>query len=529
VRLIDRRSARAGEDNSELLERPATEHLVSLRPDQLPSTRHVAMLGERRPHRETQHVLPAQHRVRHVRPPAAVDQRQQPPVVRLRRSLLSAPSPDAEAHQREPPRSHHLEPAVRPHHPLERPRHLHVAPDVRLQPRDAVRPQHHPELESSEPATHPHLQVLAVYHQAGLAGPVLEVLRVSPQRLGQPRPVPEPQAGAVEAGEQPLVGADAEGVRSLHPVEEAPELGADARAARVRRVHVHPRAELGGHIGDEAQGIHCSGGGGPHGGADVGGHKTRRRVGSHRVAESGRHKRVPRTGSSRDQPDVGLVEPGDSACLGERGMGLVGAVGHEAADRHASGPAHRAVAGGHESAKDGLAGGGVYDAAASTAAVRGGSKSRRQSKQLRQPVKYELLELRGSRTGQPGEGDGVERGGDEVPDEGRGAECGREVSKEVGAGPVGHAGKHRTADVAEGVLEGGAAGGWGGRHEVAEVAGLHLRQHGLRVHVLIIVYDEVDGEQQLLSKIIEVQGLEAINGNHGEVGIKASHGTRRRR
>ena len=53
-----------------------------------------------------------------------------------------------------------------------------------------------------------------------------------------------PHGGAVEVDHHPLGGIEGERLRVLHARHEVPELGADERRARVRRVHVHPDAFL---------------------------------------------------------------------------------------------------------------------------------------------------------------------------------------------------------------------------------------------------------------------------------------------
>ena len=53
-----------------------------------------------------------------------------------------------------------------------------------------------------------------------------------------------PHGGAVEVDHHPLGGVEGERLRVLHTRHEVPELGADERSARVRRVHVHPDAFL---------------------------------------------------------------------------------------------------------------------------------------------------------------------------------------------------------------------------------------------------------------------------------------------
>jgi hypothetical protein len=99
------------------------------------------------------------------------------------------------------------------------------------------------------------MSLTSVTTPESLASFLSEVLRVGLQRVCEPARVADPQAGAIETRQQPLVRAQADGVDALDAGEVVPELRADARAAGVGGVDVHPRAEVSCNVGRSADGI----------------------------------------------------------------------------------------------------------------------------------------------------------------------------------------------------------------------------------------------------------------------------------
>lgn len=88
-----------------------------------------------------------------------------------------------------------------------------MKPDVALQTGNAVGPHDEPELEAAEAAAQRDAPMAVVYGAVGVA--VLEVERVDDEGGGQADTVTHPESGAVEAGQQPLVGVRVEGVGVL--------------------------------------------------------------------------------------------------------------------------------------------------------------------------------------------------------------------------------------------------------------------------------------------------------------------------
>lgn len=69
---------------------------------------------------------------------------------------------------------------------------------------------------------------------------VLKIKRIDDERAGEFEPVPDPEAGAVEVGQQELVSVGVEGVRVLDASHQVLELGTDEGVARICCVHVQP-------------------------------------------------------------------------------------------------------------------------------------------------------------------------------------------------------------------------------------------------------------------------------------------------
>ena len=298
-----------------------------------------------------------------------------------------------------------------------------------------------------------------------------------------------------------------------------PELGAHAGASRVGRVHVDPGPELVSDLGQRRHRIDGRGRRRADGGADVGGEQPRRHVGLHGGAQGvGAEGELvrPRRG---DYPNVSRRDAGDLARLGESGMGLVGRVDYEPVGPVlVPGALENHLPGGDESAKHGLTGGGLQHA---TAAV-GEEEALGEANELREPVEGEALELGDGGGGEPVEGHGVQRGGQQVATEGGGGQGGGEVGEEVGVGPVGHAGEHGGLDFAQHLgerhrLRRGRLG-----QEPAEVAGIHIRDHGVALDALVVLADEVDGIVGLSLEVVDVEWGEP-SGGQDAVGVQASH------
>ena len=84
-------------------------------------------------------------------------------------------------------------------------------------------------------------------------------------RLGQPR-LPVDQGGAVEGGEQPLVGIDHERVDPLDAAEALPDRRGEQCGAAVGAVHVEPELAFLGHVGHAVEVVDDAGVGGAPGG-----------------------------------------------------------------------------------------------------------------------------------------------------------------------------------------------------------------------------------------------------------------------
>lgn len=106
-----------------------------------------------------------------------------------------------------------LEPTILADESLELLGEPDVKPDVALQTGNAVGPHDEPQLETAEAAAQRDTPVAVVDGAVGVA--VLEVERVDDEGGGEADTVTHPEGGAVEAGQQPLVGVCVEGVGVL--------------------------------------------------------------------------------------------------------------------------------------------------------------------------------------------------------------------------------------------------------------------------------------------------------------------------
>lgn len=111
--------------------------------NQLPRRLHVALFSKRGPHSKSQQIDSTHNSVGDVDSPARVNRVKQFPIQLIHR-VNSARRVQSEAHQWEPPRQDDLEPGIVVDEGFEGLRHPNVGPDVGLEVRHAVAPQHEP-------------------------------------------------------------------------------------------------------------------------------------------------------------------------------------------------------------------------------------------------------------------------------------------------------------------------------------------------------------------------------------------------
>ena len=227
--------------------------------------------------------------------------------------------------------------------------------------------------------------------------PVAQILGQDAQRLDQCGAVGNPEAAAIEVGEQPLVRVEGVAARQLQPVDEAPVLGADGGAARVRGIDVKPDVLAAADLADGTHGIHGAGRRRADGGADHRGHGPGGAIrGDRRLQRIDAH-RIPLVGV--DEPQVVAPEARNLHPLLDRGVGVARGVNGEPLPRSArwavadatfiGRAGARALARGDERGQRAARRTVLNDAAAG----RARAEALRQPEQVDQPVEHVGLEL----------------------------------------------------------------------------------------------------------------------------------------
>ena len=182
------------------------------------------------------------------------------------------------------------------------------------------------------------------------------------------------------------------------------------------------------------------------------------------------------------------------------GVGLGGSVGHQVAVAalvvalQAGGP----LTGGQDGAQC-RAGGGVLDHAP---AVTPRAELLRQVEQLHQPVHHVRLQLGVGGAAVPHHALGVDARGEKVADDGGAGSVGGEVGEEVGRLPVGDARHDDLVHVAQHGLHGLALLRRVRRQLSADVAGPHLGEDGILLHLFHIARHPLDGGVPLLPELL---------------------------
>jgi hypothetical protein len=309
------------------------------------------------------------------------------------------------------------------------------------QPFGPVPPQHEPELERPEPPPERDLPVAVVDDLARGGGRVAQELGQDRQGLDQGAPVGDPEARAVEGGEQPLVGVGDEAVGPLQAVEQATVLGAHGGGAGHGPVDVQPRRGARRDLGHRRQRVD----GQRAGGADRGHDQARHPPGGPVVGDRGRQPVGPEGEGVVDLDRAHLVggEAPHPGALGQRRVGLGRGVDGQPVERGAGpdGP----IAGRHQGAQGGRRRRVLDDPAA---------RARRpeavgQAQQVHHPVEHQRLDLGAGRAGLPQHPLGAEPGGHEVGQHRGPRGVGREVGVEPGVLPVGGAGHDDPVEVGQ--------------------------------------------------------------------------------
>lgn len=118
-----------------------------------------------------------------------------------------------------------------------------VFADVRLESADTVMTNDEPEFEGAEAASERNLPVAIVEDFARIRGAISEVFGSDRERIGECATVAHKEAVAIEIGEQPLVGVEAERVAIFDAPENVTKFRADGGSAGVGCIDVQPGRE----------------------------------------------------------------------------------------------------------------------------------------------------------------------------------------------------------------------------------------------------------------------------------------------
>ena len=324
---------------------------------------------------------------------------------------------------------------------------------VRPQPLGAIVANDEPQLESAEPAAQRNVPVPVIDDLAGFRGLVAQVLRQDAERADQRGAIRDPEAVAVEVGEQPLVRIEGVAVRVLDPVVETPVLGADGCAARMRGVDVQPDACAAADLADGADRIDGARRSRAHGGAHHRRHRTGRTVRGNRRFQRVDAHRVTIVGI--DEAQVGAPESGNPDRLFDRRVSVPRRVSGQS--RH--GAVREAMLVDRAAARtfarrdqrgEGAARRGVLNDPAATA---GGTESGGQSEQVDEPVEHVRLELSARGARRPEHSLDAQPGGEKIAENCRSGCVGRKEREEIRRLPVGDARHDNRVDVAKHVRE----------------------------------------------------------------------------
>ncbi len=378
----------------------------------------------------------------------------------------------------------HALPAGRLVHPRAEPlRVREVAPEARLQARDAGVEQVEPQLERAETAAERDVPVAEVADRAVRFRP--QVARVRAHHADQMLRVAHVICAVVEAHAHPLVRVEDQAVGALDAVPERAALGQHHRRPGERRVDVQPQAVLARELGDPGERVDCRRPRRADRGDDRARHAACRAIGGDRVLQPLEAQRVAVVGL--DEAQVVPAEAREQRRLLDRAVAFARGVDDERRleplePRAVLAEARAALARAQERAQRGRARRIVDDAG-----PRLGEPDH-----LPQPVHHDLFELGRGRARLPAHALDAESRGGEVGQDRRVAGVAREVGEERRVVPVRDARQHVGVEPRDGVFEPAAFARGLFRKAAADLAGAHGAHHRQPLHALAVVRHPVD-------------------------------------